>query len=479
MLLRSTLIYAPAILLTRISALLLLVIATRLVDQTEYGLLTLVLTVGEMTDMAVTNWLRIALLRLGGKGDVTRGTVALAARVLLACTLVSLAIAVGASALVVPERWADFALAVGAYLVAGSFSRFGLTVLQMQQRHGVYSAMEFLRAALQLALPVAAITVLPASFLVVSLGTSLGVLLAGLVALALALGRLVGGPPRFTHAAFFALGMPLVIMAVVGFGMNSAERVLLKFYYDAGTVAIFAAAYALARQPIDMLANAVNMGAFPEVVSRFDNDGPEAAGRFLGQLLALMLALTLPAAAMLVALSDPLTQLLLPAEYHGQFGWLFPLIAASVVLSNLTNFVYGDVIHAHKRPWLLIWATSAGSVGTIGLSLLLIPTLAADGAAIALLGGSVTAFAVLLVISERLTPIPLPWREIGMAVLVAAVTGGMAALASTSLEAQSAPLRLATGAMAGGGAFLALNALFRFEQTRAGLSKLRRRVTGG
>ena len=86
MLLRSTLIYAPAILLTRISALLLLAIATRLIDQTEYGLLTLVVTIGEMTDVAVTNWLRISLLRLGGKGEISRGSLVLAGRVLLVTT---------------------------------------------------------------------------------------------------------------------------------------------------------------------------------------------------------------------------------------------------------------------------------------------------------------------------------------------------------------------------------------------------------
>ena len=84
--LRSTLIYAPAILLTRISALLLLVIATRLIDQTEYGFLTLVVTVGELTDSALTSWLRIALLRLGGKGEISRGSLLLAARVLGART---------------------------------------------------------------------------------------------------------------------------------------------------------------------------------------------------------------------------------------------------------------------------------------------------------------------------------------------------------------------------------------------------------
>ena len=124
MLLRSTLIYAPAMLLTRLSALLLLVIATRLIDQTEYGLLTLVVTVGELTDSAVTNWLRIALLRLGGKGEISRGSVMIAGRLLLGTTTLALGISVIAAIAIVPERWNEFAIAVCAYLVAGAVSRF-------------------------------------------------------------------------------------------------------------------------------------------------------------------------------------------------------------------------------------------------------------------------------------------------------------------------------------------------------------------
>ena len=179
LLLRSTLIYAPAILLTRLSALLLLAIATRLVDQTEYGLLTLVVTIGEMTDVAVTNWLRIALLRLGGKGEVSRGSLLLAGRVLVLSTIVALVASAAASTLVAPDRWLDFALAVGAYLVAGAVGRFALTVLQMQQRHSTYSMLEFLRAGLQIILPVVAILMVPGTFLSISLGSSLGVLIAG------------------------------------------------------------------------------------------------------------------------------------------------------------------------------------------------------------------------------------------------------------------------------------------------------------
>lgn len=476
MLLRSTLIYGPAILLTRVSALLLLVIMTRLIDQTEYGLLTLVVTVGEMTDIAVTNWLRIALLRLGGKGDVSRGSLILAGQVLLATTALALIISVIASAVIVPERWVEFAIAVCSYLIAGSISRFALTTLQMQQRHSVYSMLEYLRGMLQLALPIAAIVMFRHSFLTVSLGSSLGVLIAGIVACVMASRRVVAGPPRFTHKEFFALGVPLVIMALVGFGLNSAERVFLKIYYDAGAVAIFAAAYALARQPIDMVANAINMGAFPEVVSRFDEEGPEAAGRLLSQLMALMIRLCLPVAAMLIALSSDITRLLLPSEYHGRFGLLFPIIVFSVLCANLTSFVYGVVVHAHKRPWLLIVANAFGSLGTISLSFLLIPTMAEVGAALALAGGSVAGLAACVVISERLTPVPVPWRDIGISVIISVSTGLAASLASTVLGNVPAMVSLAAGGAAGAVIFFGLTWLFHPVAAMLFVGKLRARL---
>lgn len=476
MLLRSTLIYAPAILLTRISALLLLVVATRLIDQTEYGLLTLVVTVGEMTDVAVTNWLRIALLRLGGKGDISRGSLALAGRVLIGTTMLALAISVAASAVVVPERWIAFAIAVSAYLVAGAVGRFALTVLQMQQRHSAYSMFEFLRAVLQLVLPVAAIFVFEKSFLVMSLGSSLGALTAGILAGAMASRRIVAGPPRFTHREFFALGVPLILMALVGFGLNNAERIFLKLFHDAGAVATFAAAYALARQPIDMVANAVNMGAFPEVVSRFDDEGPAAAGRLLSQLMALLIRLCLPVAALLVALAGDIAALVLPAGYRTDIDRLFLIIAASVIAANLTSFVYGTVVHAHKRPWLLIIANAVGSAATIVLSLILIPSMAAVGAAFALLGGSVASLIACITISHRLTPVPVPWRDVGISLLISATMGVVAIFVANVMGAAPAIVRLAAGGIAGGVVFIALNAVFHRQATVRIAGTLRMRL---
>ena len=476
MLLRSTLIYAPAILLTRLSALLLLAIATRLVDQTEYGLLALVVTIGEMTDTAVTNWLRISLLRLGGKKDVSRGSLLLAGRVMTMTTIVALAASAGASVLVAPERWADFALAVGFYLIAGAVGRFALTVLQMQQRHSTYSLLEFLRAGLQLLLPVLAITILPGSFLAISLGSSLGVLIAGLFAAVLAWRKVVAGPAPFTQREFLAFGVPLVVMALVGFGLNNAERLFLNGYYNAGAVAVFAAAYALARQPIDMVANAINMGAFPEVVGKFDAEGPAAATALVSKLMALMMRLCLPVAALLIALGPYVTAVVLPADYHGHVDRLFAIIAFSVLCANLTTFVYGAIVHAHKRPWLLVLANGAGSIATISLSLLLIPGMAETGAALALAGGTLASLVACLIISERLTPVVVPWRDMGISLGIAGATGLVAVMASAGLAGAPPLVPLMVGGIAGGAIFLALNALVHPDETRALTMRLRNRL---
>src|SRR3546814_12237542 len=100
-------------------------------------------------------------------------------------------------------------------------------------------------------------------------------------------------------------------------------------------------------------------------------------------MLALILRLCLPVAALLVALSSDIAALVLPADYHRQVAVLFPIIAASVLFSNIGSFAFANVIHAHKRPWLLVYLDGAASIVTIGSPILLIPQLAEIGAALA------------------------------------------------------------------------------------------------
>jgi O-antigen/teichoic acid export membrane protein len=449
MLLKSTMIYAPAVLLVRLSSLILLVIATRLMSPEAYGLLTLVVSVGELADMALSNWLRIAFLRLGGTGDISRGSVLRALSVSALTTGLAIVLALAATPIIVPEDPVAFGFAVTSYLFAGAVVRFVLTLLQMRQRQAHYALLETLRAVLQIVLPVSVMLVGWHDFVVVSMAASAGALIAASIGAMTVVPGLVAGPARFGYRELLAFGIPLMVMALMGFGLNNAERIVLKIYHDAAAVALFAAVYALARQPIDMVGNAVNMGGFPEFVARFDRDGPAVAGRFLAEQMAVMLSLSLPVAALLVALAPDVTALVLPLAYQGHSQWLFPLIGLAVILANTKTFVFDNVVHAFKRPWLMIWSLAPGSTATIGLSFVLVPVFSTEGAAMALAGGALISLALSIVISRRLLKVPVPFRAIAQSLAISLVAA-LAARAGAWALGDALPIfRLALGGSVG------------------------------
>jgi uncharacterized membrane protein len=87
----------------------------------------------------------------------------------------------------------------------------------MQQRNVAYSMLETLRAVLQFVLPVVTMVLLHgSSFLVVSLSSSLGALIAALAACTIAFRGIVIGAARFTYRELFAIGVPMIVLAIVG-----------------------------------------------------------------------------------------------------------------------------------------------------------------------------------------------------------------------------------------------------------------------
>ncbi|HTO28059.1 MAG TPA: polysaccharide biosynthesis C-terminal domain-containing protein, partial [Devosia sp.] len=117
-----------------------------------------------------------------------------------------------------------------------------------------------------------------------------------------------------------------------------------------------------------------------------------------------------------------------------------------------------------------------GSIATIALSVLLIPAMAEMGAALALAGGTLASLMACVIISERLTPVPVPWRDMAISLGIAAVSGIAAAMAAAGLGEAPALFALIAGGGAGGAAFLALNALAHPDETRALTMRLRNRL---
>ncbi len=83
---------------------------------------------------------------------------------------------------------------------------------------------------------------------------------------------------------------------------------------------------------------------------------------------------------------------------------------------------------------------------------------------------------VSIIISERLTPIPLPWRALAISLVTSMGMGGVAILVSHALGDANVVFRLAFAGAAAGLVFATANALCYPEETQRGLTVLRGRL---
>lgn len=209
----NVLLYFGANLAPRLSTFVLLLVLTRLLPVEEYGLFALVVTTGEILDMAVGGWVRLFIL----SSDSGRGhpSAAQFGRTLVLTVVSCVVSLVGALvlALVQPNLAGPFTLAVLIYVGAFAILRLGLTLLQTRQDHKLYAGIEVGRAVLSLACAVGAEMAVGSTFLPASLGVSLATLVMGLIACGLSFRHM----PRPTipldgYRAALAFGIPIVLV---------------------------------------------------------------------------------------------------------------------------------------------------------------------------------------------------------------------------------------------------------------------------
>src|SRR5581483_1829928 len=142
-------LYFLANIASRAAMLIVLVVLTRLLPTTEYGLFALVVTVGEILEMGSSNWIRIYLLRTEAGAHKMRPRQLGQALVLSAGgTSVALAASILVAPFISADRMCEMMLAVAAYITAFALLRTTLTWAQLSRSHMPYAAIETGRALL-------------------------------------------------------------------------------------------------------------------------------------------------------------------------------------------------------------------------------------------------------------------------------------------------------------------------------------------
>ncbi|WP_407524066.1 lipopolysaccharide biosynthesis protein [Methylobacterium oryzisoli] len=404
----------------------LLVILTRLMPMAEYGLFVLVLTTAEIFDMALGNWVRVFALRSEGAGGRVRphrlGRLVV---LTIGMTGVSLTLAV-LSGLLRHEQGVPFALAVASYLLAFAPLRLALILLQIRRMHQAYALVESLRAGGTLAAATGATLLVGPAFLPATLGLAGATLIAGLVGLALAL-RGTARPrlARTGYGAAIAFGLPIMIASLLGYTIGSVDRYIVDALMGPHAVAVLAAAYSLARQPIDLFLGPLNAYAFPHLVRVYEQEGVAAAGTAQAGLLTTVMAVGGAITAGLVVLACPLLTVVLPEDYRAEGALLMPWLAVGSLFLTTKFFIFDNAFHLSKRTWLQPLTMLPSAIVGVVLCTLLVPRLGIVGAGLAYATACATACLTTALLTARIVPIPMPW-------------GGLARIAGANLCASLA-----------------------------------------
>ena len=111
----------------RVAMLVVLIVLTRLLPTTEYGLFALVVTTGEILEMASSNWIRVYLLRTeAGANELRPRRLGRSLALSAGCALAGLVISVAVAPFIAGERAAAMMLATAAYIAAFALLRLTL-----------------------------------------------------------------------------------------------------------------------------------------------------------------------------------------------------------------------------------------------------------------------------------------------------------------------------------------------------------------
>ncbi|WP_309570550.1 lipopolysaccharide biosynthesis protein [Deinococcus sp.] len=416
-LVKHSLIYALARGVPGLLNFLALAVFSHLLDPAGYGQYALVIAISTLLNSVLFEWLHLGLLRylphaaaarttflrtiIAGYGLVVAGTAVLG-------TLSLPFVAAGVRPLVV--------LALVLTWVQVWFE-LTLELLRARLQPVAYGALALTRAVLSLGLGVLLVRAGLGSTGRL-LGLLLGALLPGLLWSAWCWRGAAGmkADPE-TMRTLLRYGLPLTVTFAFSFILSTSDRLLLGALQGAAAAGVFSVGMDLAQQSLVLLMAIVNLAAYPLAVKAMNERGEDAARGQLGNIGALLLAVSVPAAVGLSSLAPQIAHLALGADFQDAAVRLIPWVSLSALLMGLKAYHLDLSFQLGQNTRQQIWIVLIAAAVNVGLNLLLIPRAGYMGCAYS----SVVAAAVALVLSwhwgRQSFPVPV-WFANVPAVLV-------------------------------------------------------------
>lgn len=340
-----------------------LLVLSQLLAPTEFGTLMLITGAGQFISVLIFEWLRLCVLRYGSRPNF--GHLRIRELYLVVSLLVVAATIVLALLQQVGSVQLNLAETLGYALCLG-LSDGTAAYLRARGLFSTASAYWTARALLGLAAGLV-LGLLGADGAAASIGLGLSYLVSVVPVIAktdLASGLLAHHVFR-SAPKLFRFGAPMMVSGLMNTGIAAAARGFVAVTTGVAAAGTFALIWELSSKALGSVAAAVTSTSLRGLVVAHDEQGGGAARASAYQNYAVaVLAITLPAAAGLAAVSTELLALLLPPALRMVGGGQFPWIVAACFALVAKTFLVDSVFFAAERPFAAALASLAGILMT-------------------------------------------------------------------------------------------------------------------
>ena len=455
-LLRHTVVYGIAGILSRGIAIILMPIYTRVLAPEDYGALDLLTVFATLANYIVAAEITQGVARLYPEARSETDKQQLASTSLWFCAVAYALFALTALVFSAPltelllgsDKWRRlFEVAVVAIASNGVFYLFqNLLRWQMQPRRYAIASLVY-----------ALVSAFAAVYLVV-------VAQSGVVGIFL--GQIVGAISgvacswwysrqsyRFMFAGkqlwkMLAFSLPLVPSSIAVYLAVYIDRITIKEFMTLDDVGIYGVGARIA-SVVTLLMMGIQGALTPLVIQ---NHASPSTPQELARIFRYFFATAMPLLLFLGIFSRELVWLFATPGYYGAWS-VIPVLALSTLISGM--YIFAPGLFILKKTWVFAVINALAALANLGLNVLLIPRIGIMGAALATLITAVAAFSSYMAFSQRLYPVPHDWLKIaagcaisGIIVLASLQANGAATISIGGILLKAVVLLFAAAATA-------------------------------
>lgn len=385
-----------------------LIMYTRVLTPQEYGIFAVVLAYVALVDSMLFRWQRFGLLRFHDSMNYEERRTLLAT-LIRTFVITGLAVTVIAFSLylAVPTDVGAGTWIVGVLLVwATGFYEMVTELVRVKLQPLTYGRLSITRA-------------------IVTLATGWTLAAAGLGATGVLIGTLIGYVmpvllrlrmvrDDVAHGTFdvklgktlLLYGLPLSATFALNFVISTSDRLIITWMLGEDASGLYSAAYNIPAQSIGVLVNIVGLAGLPLVFRSMESAGVQAARNIMREYLAILMAVSLPAAVGLVCLSGDISRVLLGTSYQVAAEQVIPIVAIACLIYGVITEYLSLSFQLARQTKATMWSAAVGALLNVVLNILFLPKYGVVGAAYATFWSYVAYFLVAVLLAWRIFPIP-------------------------------------------------------------------------